>query len=316
MRHVIFGYGSLICPKSRATTAPTLVNVVAEPAIVANVERSWCVRVVTFAATASSSSRNSSNCNSRGAITATTTTTTAQQHCRIGYTPVGAQFKQGAECNGVLIHISEDELQRFDEREGKFYTRRRVVISDIRRYYDYCSDVTATATAAETTEDVKCSVCKEIFDMAANNNNININNNHNNNNDIAVWIYVPKENYASYANTSCPIIQSYIDIILRGCLSISNDFAKQFLLTTHGWYGCNSNDDDNKQIHDDDDDNNTAKQGVVRSDQCHHHIMWINDRSLPIYTRADIEYSMRHGQLIDQLIHQYHQYALQQRIDV
>jgi hypothetical protein len=158
------------------------------------------------------------------------------------------------------------------------------------------------------------------------------NNNSNNYNDIAVWIYVPKIQYTAYANTSCPIIQSYIDIIIRGCLSISHDFAKQFLLTTHGWSngGCNDDSSDNNEKGD------AANKIVVRSDEeeagsttnttnsssnvgssCHNNNnMWVNDRSLPIYTRADVDYSLTHGQLIDELIEEYHKYALQHRIDI
>jgi cation transport regulator ChaC len=367
MRHVIFGYGSLICPKSRATTAPSLVNVVAEPAIVANIERSWCVRVVTVAATAAASSSSSScsnNDNNSRDAPATTATTTKQQQAsvrRIGFTPVGVQFKHGAECNGVLIHITEDELQRFDEREGKFYTRRRIVIADIRRYYDNSCDDSVkkknTNNDAADEDDVKCSVCKEIFEMAAkqhnnssaaasilssssahqehNNSNSNNNNNDSNNyNDIAVWIYVPKIQYTAYANTSCPIIQSYIDIIIRGCLSISHDFAKQFLLTTHGWSSSCGGDDDTS---DNNEEGDATNKTVVRSDEeeagsttnttnssssnvgssCHYNNnMWVNDRSLPIYTRADIDYSLIHGQLIDELIEEYHKIALQHRIDI
>ena len=371
MRHVIFGYGSLICPKSRATTAPSLVNAVAEPAIVANIERSWCVRVVTVAATAAAASSSSSylsscrsnndNSHSRDAPVTTTPRTTQQQASirRIGFAPVGVQFKHGAECNGVLIHISEEELQRFDEREGKFYTRQRVVIADIRRYYDYssCDDSVKkkknTNNDATAEDDVKCSVCKEIFDMAAaqqnnnssaaasilssssvsrefNSHHSHYNNNSNNYNDIAVWIYVPKIQYTAYATTSCPIIQSYIDIIIRGCLSISHDFAKQFLLTTHGWSSSCGGDDDTS---DNNEKGDATNKIVVRSDEekagsttnttnsssnvgsnCHYNTMWVNDRSLPIYTRADIDYSLTHGQLIDELIEEYHKIALQHRI--
>jgi hypothetical protein len=150
------------------------VNVVAEPAIVANIERSWCVRVVTVAATAaasylsSCSNNDNSNSGADAPVTITTTTTKQQQDSvrRIGYTPVGVQFKHGAECNGVLIHISEEELHCFDEREGKFYTRRRIVIADIRRYYDNSCDDSAKKNNTNNDasyDDVKCSVCKEIF---------------------------------------------------------------------------------------------------------------------------------------------------------
>jgi hypothetical protein len=262
------------------------------------------------------------------------------------------------------MHISEDELRRFDEREGKFYTRRRVDITDIRRYYDSCdgsvkdttTTTTTTTTTAPTEKDVKCSVCKEIFDMASSQRNsiaaaaaaaLTTSSNRlehgsssssNNNNDIAVWIYVPKSEYTAFATPSCPIIQSYIDIIMRGCLSISIDFARQFLLSTRrGWWyhGCHEGSHDNKG---EEDDYDIAKKNVavvVRSDEttgggssaadnssndvggCYHYRnMWVNDRSSPIYTRADIDYSMIHGQSIDELIEEYHHTALRHRMDI
>jgi hypothetical protein len=248
-----------------------------------------------------------------------------------------------------------------------------VDITDIRRYYydssrdgsvqNTITTTTTTTTSAPTEKDVKCSVCKEIFDMALSQRNSiaaaaalttssyrlehsssSNSSSNNNNNDIAVWIYVPKSEYTAFASPSCPIVQSYIDIIIRGCLSISNDFARQFLLSTQrGWcyHGCyESNRDDNKGEEDDDDD--IAKKNVVvvvRSDETtggssssaadnssndvrgggcyhYHHNMWVNDRSSPIYTRADIDYSMIHGQLIDELIEEYHHSALQHRMDI
>ena len=45
MKNFIFGYGSLICPQSRAITAPTLSNAIAEPVVVNHIERTWSARV-------------------------------------------------------------------------------------------------------------------------------------------------------------------------------------------------------------------------------------------------------------------------------
>ena len=41
----IFGYGSLICPLSRAITAPALVNCDALPALISAMERTWSARI-------------------------------------------------------------------------------------------------------------------------------------------------------------------------------------------------------------------------------------------------------------------------------
>ena len=54
------------------------------------------------------------------------------------------------------------------------------------------------------------------------------------------WIYVNKPETIATANTSYPIVQSYVDIFLSGCLELEQrfeleDFAKQCLATTSNW---------------------------------------------------------------------------------
>ena len=54
------------------------------------------------------------------------------------------------------------------------------------------------------------------------------------------WIYVNKPASIDTANRSYPIIQSYVDIFLSGCLELEQrfdleDFAKQCLVTTSNW---------------------------------------------------------------------------------
>jgi hypothetical protein len=56
---------------------------------------------------------------------------------------------------------------------------------------------------------------------------------------------------------------------------------------------------------------NTTNSSSNIGSNCHYNNMWVNDRSLTIYTRADIDYSLIHGQLIDELIEEYHKIALQ-----
>ncbi len=48
-------------------------------------------------------------------------------------------------------------------------------------------------------------------------------------------IYTYVANHPSKASKANPLIQSYIDVILTGCLEISKDFAKEFITTTKGW---------------------------------------------------------------------------------
>lgn len=50
-----------------------------------------------------------------------------------------------------------------------------------------------------------------------------------------VWTYIPKSNNIHYPNKYNPILQTYIDVCLDGCLHYSNDFAIEFLQTTFDW---------------------------------------------------------------------------------
>ena len=118
MKNFIFGYGSLICPQSRATTAPSLINATAEPVVVNHIERAWSARV--FYRKRAHSSSKSKNMTPSSVL---------------GMTPVGVRFRRGAVCNGVLICVDDEELFRFDERELG-YSRCRIDIADIHRHID------------------------------------------------------------------------------------------------------------------------------------------------------------------------------------
>jgi hypothetical protein len=55
-----------------------------------------------------------------------------------------------------------------------------------------------------------------------------------------IWTYV--SNYSQAPSEDMPVIQSYVDVIMTGCLRIGEDFAKEFVRTTHGWEGPWEND--------------------------------------------------------------------------
>lgn len=44
------------------------------------------------------------------------------------------------------------------------------------------------------------------------------------------WVYVPP-----HRNSPYPIAQSYLDVALRGCLTVGESFAEHFLHHTHSW---------------------------------------------------------------------------------
>ena len=164
MKHFIFGYGSLICPKSRQITAPTLQDTIAEPVVIENIERTWSARV-------HKQSENNTNKN-----TDTKNNNGDRDHI-LGWTPMGVRFKQGAKCNGVLICVDEDELMRFDVREAG-YVRHRIDLADIHPHVD--SDLLIneslslwpTSDSLEDTKEltlkgVKCDDCRLVFEKAS-----------------------------------------------------------------------------------------------------------------------------------------------------
>jgi hypothetical protein len=69
-----------------------------------------------------------------------------------------------------------------------------------------------------------------------------------------------------------------VDIILRGCLTISEEFAHEFFLTTKGW------------------DPSELQEGSDDED------WWVDDRRDPLYARADRKYSLEHAKELDKLL--------------
>lgn len=60
------------------------------------------------------------------------------------------------------------------------------------------------------------------------------------NTDQPVWIYVVNESNAPCLNS--PIVMSYVDTVLAGCLEISDAFARHFVEHTQGWHHPLEND--------------------------------------------------------------------------
>eukprot|EP00804_Cyclotella_cryptica_P004044 CCRYP_015451-RA/>CCRYP_015451-RA protein AED:0.36 eAED:0.36 QI:0/-1/0/1/-1/1/1/0/334 len=297
MKHFIFGYGSLICPQSRAITAPTLTSL-AEPVEIRHLERWWSAR-----ATRESPPRDAPGC----------------YKDRIeGWTPMGVRFRRGARCNGVLIHVDEEELNKFDVREAG-YERHRIDVGDILPHVEAHElpdneDGDDDHLRAIALARVQCSNCRIVLERGfekrrlRSTTNKNFENHHENthsvnnedddNSNIAVWVYIQSEDLP--ANRNFPIPQSYVDIIMRGCISISHEFAKKFLQSTNGWW----NDGKSSKACDVDD-----KHAAMD-----HHHTWVNDRHDPMYVRADSSYSIENGEEIDKIIEEHHPDALKRRV--
>lgn len=310
--HFVFAYGSLICRKSRAITAPTLSHNkknenYAIPVQVSGVERIWAKRT------------------------------------KRGMTAMGVRFRPGAKCTGVLLPVTESELDRFDERE-EGYDRYQIPLDRVEEVPFLLEN--------NHYEEKDYEHADIVFD---NNNNNNSNGNGNTGSSdtatrphqdqpqsvssspsvttehkVFVWIYVQR--YDCPADEEFPIAQSYVDIILRGCMGISEEFAESFITTTKGWspeevYG-EGNSDDNVSDSDNEDqteEKQTAdfacvdkqkenagplKQGSSNKDDNtstspEEGATWVDDREVPIYVRADPEYSERKADVIDQLLEEH-----------
>ncbi len=92
-----------------------------------------------------------------------------------------------------------------------------------------------------------------------------------------LWVYVA--DIPGKPDAANPLAQSYIDVILTGCLDISDDFAKEFITSTTGW-------------------NNP----------------WINDRKAPRYVRAMSE--VPYARKIDTMLKQLVLNAFENRVDM
>jgi hypothetical protein len=51
-----------------------------------------------------------------------------------------------------------------------------------------------------------------------------------------VWVYIPQPSYCAEANEDHPILQSYVDTVLQGCLEWGGeDMAADFVASTYNW---------------------------------------------------------------------------------
>jgi len=275
-RHYIFGYGSLVCSKSRKITAPTLTKP-AQPVVVNHLRRTWTARVP------HSDDKGKNVKDEVG-------------HVIHGQTAMGIEISEGHNCTGVLIEVDPQELAMFDERE-KGYDRVEI---DLHQIFGLDDDDQSTSDGKNrhhvleqalrrrksmqslNMEDVTTKPCN--YDDTSNSEQDVLD-------DLKVWAYIPKDG-GTGADHNYPIMQSYVDVILRGCLSISKDFALKFLESTHGWW------------HD---------QTIHSPESETPEYVWVDDRHAPYYVRADEEWSSEMKHMLDDLLKQIHPEPFQKR---
>jgi len=98
-------------------------------------------------------------------------------------------------CNGVLIEVDPSQFDHFDERE-RGYQRVRVGIEKLNFY----------AAGFDLNDD-----SQEVF----------------------VWLYQASEVILPCIKS--PVVFSYLDVILAGCLEYSEQFCADFVQLTQGW---------------------------------------------------------------------------------
>ena len=124
-----------------------------------------------------------------------------------GFTALGVSRaeREGDSCdiNGVLFRIPPSEMENFDRREAGY--ERIAIPLDVIIFHPELRG-THSQTQFQIT------------------------------NSDRLWIYIPHVSKTMYADENHPLLQSYVDTVLRGCLEWGGvDMAEQFILTTGGW---------------------------------------------------------------------------------
>ncbi len=111
------------------------------------------------------------------------------------------------QCNGVIVEVPEAELVHFDERE-RGYQRMLVDAKNV-EFYDQ----------------------NNAIDLQSDSNN-----------SAKIWLY--QSDKVVNPCTNHPVVFSYLDVILSGCLEYSAAFCDDFIEHTQGWQHAMLNDRD------------------------------------------------------------------------
>jgi hypothetical protein len=194
-------------------------------------------------------------------------------------------------CVGVLIPVYDSELSALDKRETGY---ERVLIDDhtrIERIDELLSDEGSSDLHYRDTFLGNCP--KECLTAAAD----------------KVWVYIPETCHPP--SREYPIVQSYVDICMRGCLSISSKFLYEFLSSTYGWHPqeivelMKTTTPPKKNSGDYNSDRDGGSKGtstVVGEEADVVMGAWSNDRHAPIYHRADEKYSLENAFRLDKYL--------------
>ena len=142
-----------------------------------------------------------------------------------GFTALGLTRKNGTACsiNGVVFRIPHSALQDFDRREVG-YDRVEIALEDLDVLVGNADGDTAAGGMdfADTQQETSSPMSKSKdapFRIFSNEK---------------VWVYVPQK--SQEADEDHPILQSYVDTVLQGCLEWGGeDMIREFVETTGAW---------------------------------------------------------------------------------
>lgn len=191
---------------------------------------------------------------------------------KLGMTAMGIRFVPDANTAGVILPVTEEELPKFDQRE-QGYSR---VLLDL-------DDVDVVSFLGEHYYEEKEE--HKVFLDAKRNNDTQ---------SLKIWAYLP--NTITPADPDHPIVQSYVDTILRGCLDVGGEeFAKEFIQQTKGWTP--------EELLEDSSDDDDDAVSLTRSDSSDS--VWVDDRDEPVYIRGDPNHSKKNASKFDSLLQAY-----------
>lgn len=125
----------------------------------------------------------------------------------LGFTALGVvateNEHEASDINGVLYQVAKEEMPNFDRREVG-YKKVEVPL----KFLKFQPDL--VGPTAQTT-----------FDFGPTDK---------------IWLYVPLPSQTMYADENHPLLQSYVDTVLQGCLEWGGQpLAEEFIFTTGGW---------------------------------------------------------------------------------
>ena len=129
-----------------------------------------------------------------------------------GFTALGIQrAEEATDINGVLFRIRHHMLPGFDNREVGY---DRVEIDR------KCIELNPPQVS-ENDKDHKMNAHHVLLDIQP---------------GEKIWVYVPQDSFCAEANEDHPILQSYVDTVMQGCLEWGGtEMAMDFVKTTFNW---------------------------------------------------------------------------------